>query len=144
MNELYLVLTIGRQRVAISATTVESVVEIDEIATVPLVAPHVAGLFALRSRVLTVIDTLASLQTTRTELSGTVPAVIVAIDGHGYALLVDSVEDVIAPPSAVAACPAALAAGWARCSLGVIEVDGDALLVLDPVALISGPLAVAA
>ena len=56
MNELLLVVTIAGERVALPAASVESVVELDTLIAVPRAAPHVAGLSALRSRVLTVID----------------------------------------------------------------------------------------
>ena len=56
MAELLLIVTIGGERVALLAAAVESVVELDTLIPVPRAAPHVAGLSALRSRVLTVID----------------------------------------------------------------------------------------
>ena len=62
MNELLLVVTIAGERVALPAAAVESVVELDTLIPVPRAAPHVAGLSALRSRVLTVIDCMRSLE----------------------------------------------------------------------------------
>ena len=62
MNELLLVVTIGGERVALPAVAVESVVELDTLIPVPRAAPHIAGLSALRSRVLTVIDFMRSLE----------------------------------------------------------------------------------
>jgi len=62
MNELLLVVTIAGERVALPAASVESVVELDTLIAVPRAAPHVAGLSALRSRVLTVIDCKRSLE----------------------------------------------------------------------------------
>ena len=53
MNELLLVVTIAGERVALPASAVESVVELDTLISVPRAAAHVAGLSALRSRVLT-------------------------------------------------------------------------------------------
>ena len=55
MSELLLIVTIGGERVALPAAAVESVFELDTQIPVPRAAPHVAGLSALRSRVLTVI-----------------------------------------------------------------------------------------
>ena len=52
MEALKLIARIADQQVAISADTVESVVEVEAITPVPLAAPHIAGLAALRSRVL--------------------------------------------------------------------------------------------
>jgi purine-binding chemotaxis protein CheW len=111
---------------------------------VPLVASHVAGLFALRSRVMTVIDSNASVGAAPFDRSGHAEAVIVNCDGHGYAILVENVDDVIEPLAGVVQSRAVLSPGWARVALGTIEIDGEALLVVDPEALVSGQQLVAA
>ena len=96
MNELLLVVTIAGERVALPAAAVESVVELDTLIPVPRAAPHVAGLSALRSRVLTVIDCMRSLELGETDCSdGIREAAVVELDGHHYALIVDLVEDVV-------------------------------------------------
>jgi len=138
MNNLYLLVTIAGNRVALPTATVESVIEIDGIEPVPLVAPHVAGLFALRSRVLTVIDSCSSVGLGQFKWSGHAEAVIVNCDGHGYAILVENVDDVVEPQNVVTPSRAVLSAAWARVALGTIEVDGEALLVVDPDILIAG------
>ena len=96
MSELLLIVTIAGQRVALPADAVESVVELDTLIPVPRAAPHVAGLSALRSRVLTVIDCMRSLELGATDCAdGIREAAVVELDGHHYALLVDLVEDVV-------------------------------------------------
>ena len=72
-------------------------VELDTLIPVPRAAPHVAGLSALRSRVLTVIDCQALARARRQPIARTAFArrVVVELDGHHYALLVDQVEDVV-------------------------------------------------
>ena len=144
MDALFLIVVIAGQRVAMPANNVESVIEIDQITPVPLVAPHVAGLFALRSRVLTIIDSVAALDLGKTPASEAMQAVIVACDSHPYGLLVDHVEDVVVGSGAVQPVRAALGDGWARAALGVIEHDGNALLLIDPAVLIAGNVAIAA
>lgn len=144
MNNLYLIVTIAGNRVALPATAVESVVEIDRIDPVPLVADHVAGLFALRSRVMTVIDSRASVGLGHFTWEGSAEAVIINCDGHGYAILVENVDDVVEVKAAVAPSRAVLSAGWSRVSAGTIEVYGEALLVVDPVGLIERPFVAAA
>lgn len=143
MSGLYLIVTIAGQRVALPADHVESVVEIDSITPVPLVANHVAGLFALRSRVLTIIDSMAALGLGATPQADTMQAVIVACEGHHYGLMVDAVEDVIAGSASPHPVRAALRGGWAKAACGVFEHDGEALLLIDPDKLIAGvhPLA---
>ena len=90
MSELLLIVTIAGERVALPAAAVESVVELDTLIPVPRAAPHVAGLSALRSRVLTVIDCMRSLELGVTDCSdGIREAAVVELDGHHYALIVD-------------------------------------------------------
>jgi len=139
MTHLYLIVTIAGQRVLLSTSSVESVVEIDEIEPVPLVARHVAGLFALRSRVMTVIDSSASVELGEMSRTDQCDAVIINCDGHGYAILVENVDDVIETDASVLPARAVLAPSWARVALGVIEIEGEALLVVDPAALVAGP-----
>jgi purine-binding chemotaxis protein CheW len=138
---LVLVLTLAGQRVALLADEMESVVEIEAIAPVPGAAPHVAGLSALRSRVLTVIDARASLGFGPTESPR--DAVVAIVDGHPYALLVDTVEDVVEGgeprPLGASAGP-----GWNRVARAAVEAEGDLMLLLDLPALIAGPTAEAA
>ena len=96
MSQLLLVVTIADERVALPAAAVEAVVELDTLIPVPRAAPHVAGLSALRSRVLTVIDCMRSLELGVTDCSdGIREAAVVELDGHHYALIVDLVEDVV-------------------------------------------------
>ncbi len=83
MNELLLIVSVGGSRVAFPAASVESVVELEALIPVPRAASHIAGLSALRSRVLTVIDTMRSLGLGDTDCSdGIREAAVVEIDGH--------------------------------------------------------------
>ena len=145
MSELLLVVTIAGQRVALPAHAVESVVELDTLIPVPRAAPHVAGLSALRSRVLTVIDCRRSLEAGVTERShGIHEAAVVELDGHHYALIVDLVEDVVEALSEPSPVRAAMEAGWDRVSQGMVETEEGPLLLVDVAALIAGAEAKAA
>jgi purine-binding chemotaxis protein CheW len=140
---LYLIARIADETIALPATEIGSVVEVDQIAAVPRVPPHVAGLFALRSRVLTVIDTRASLELGAIDRVGEKTAVIVECENHSYALLVDEVEDVIEagqPDS----CPALLPPSWRRAARGTIRRGEQAILLIDPATLVAGPEPLAA
>lgn len=133
---LVLVLTLAGQRVAFLAEDMESVVEIEAIAPVPGAASHVAGLAALRSRVLTVIDAKASLGLGASE--GPRDAVVAVIEGHPYAVLVDAVEDVV-DASDIRPLAAAAGPGWGRVARGAVEAEGSLMLLLDLAALVGGP-----
>jgi purine-binding chemotaxis protein CheW len=137
MENLYLIATIAGQPVAIHASLVDSVVDLGAIAPVPLAPPHVAGLAALRSKVLTVICCECSLGFVPT-LRETRRAVVIQIDGHHYGLIVGSIEDarvIDTPPQPIRA---RLEPGWARIATGMLEYDGEALLLIDPARIVAG------
>ncbi|MEA1013332.1 chemotaxis protein CheW [Sphingosinicella sp. LY1275] len=144
MQELLLIITLGGQRIAVPAADVESVVEIEGLTPVPRAAAHVAGLSALRSRVLTVIDCLASLELGASNADGPRDAIVVETDGHPYALLVDSVEDVLEFSGDVRPVRTSLDSGWRRVAKGMVEAGDDLLLLVDSQALLAGPTAQAA
>ena len=138
MEKLYLIATIAGQPVAIRASLVESVVDLGEVAPVPLAPRHVSGLAALRSKVLTVISCERSLGLTNAgEKAGR--AVVVSVDGHHYGLLVGSIDDARVIEEPAQAIRGRLEAGWTRVALGMLELDGEALLLIDPERIIAGP-----
>jgi purine-binding chemotaxis protein CheW len=145
VNALLLVVTIAGERVALPAASVESVVELDTLIPVPRAAPHIAGLSALRSRVLTVVDCRRSLELgDRNCTDGIREAAVVEVDGHHYALIVDLVEDVIEAVSDPSPVRAAMGTGWERVSQGIVETENGPMLLIDVATLISGVEAKAA
>ena len=141
MNDLLLVVTIGGERVALPAVAVESVVELDTLIPVPRAAPHIAGLSALRSRVLTVIDCMRSLEPGDSDCSdGIREAAVVEFDGHHYVLIVDLVEDVVEALSDPSPMRAAMGAGWERVTQGMVDTESGPLLLVDVAGLIAGGL----
>lgn len=141
--ELLLIVRLAGERVALPAVEVDSVVEIEALTPVPAAPCHVAGLAALRSRVLTVVDCLASLDPSRRLPADAREAVMAVVDGHPYALLVEAVEDVV-ESSGERQPASSLAAGWGRIARFTIEAEGDLLLLVDIEALIAGPARAAA
>ena len=140
MNELLLVVRIAGQRVALPAARIESVVELDTLIPVPRAAEHVAGLSALRSRVLTVISCRRSLGLAEPEeQDGMLEAAVAEVDGHHYALIVDGVEDVLEATTDPAPVRAAMGDGWERVSSGMVETEEGALLLVNVEGLVTGP-----
>ena len=138
-EQLFLIAMIAGRGVAISSTQVESVVDIGRVTPTPRVAPHIRGLAALRSRVVTVIDAHAALGR-KAAIAGD-RAVITVIDGHHYAVLVDALEDV-APFTLVPLTPGiALDRGWRAIGCGEVERHGEPILAIDLAALVQGPQA---
>lgn len=140
MNELLLIATIAGERVALPAAAVESVVELDTLIPVPRAPEHVAGLSALRSRVLTVIDCKRALGLGETSFKNDQihEAAVVEMDGHHYALSVDAVEDVIEALSDPKQVRAAMGEGWERVSAGMVETQEGPLLLVSIDALVAG------
>jgi purine-binding chemotaxis protein CheW len=144
MAELLLIGRLAGRRIAFPADRVEGVVELEGITPAPCAAPHVAGLSALRSRVLTVIDGLAALEFGRAREAVARDAIAIPCDGHSYALLVDEVEDVVEAAGPPAPLAAPVGAGWDRVAIGTIEANDELFLLVDPWLLIAGPAAHAA
>ncbi|HWU73325.1 MAG TPA: chemotaxis protein CheW, partial [Sphingomonas sp.] len=84
-EQLFLIAHIAGRGVAIDSAQVESVVDIGAVIPTPRAAPHIRGLAALRSRVVTVIDTHAALGLPKLAIAGS-RAVITVVDGHHYAV----------------------------------------------------------
>lgn len=139
---LFLLAQIAGRAVAIPAEQVDSVVDLGSFVPVPGAERAVRGLTALRSRVVTVVDTGLAL--------GLAPmpahvqrAIITRVDGHHYAVLVDALEDV-APFAVLPLAGLTLRHGWAAAGTGLIEREGEPVLVIDLVRLLPGVSAVAA
>jgi purine-binding chemotaxis protein CheW len=140
MNELLLIVTIAGQRLALRAADVQSVIEVGSLTPVPRAPRHVAGLSALRSRVLTAIDCRRCVGLT--EDADTAPAayaVVVEHDGHSYALLVEAVDDVTTSVSDIEVVRAPLGQGWENMTQGMMETAEGPLLLVDIGAMIAGP-----
>jgi purine-binding chemotaxis protein CheW len=139
MAELLLIVRLAGRRIALPAREIEAVVELEGLTPVPGAPAHVAGLSALRSRVLTVIDSRASLGFAPEVEAGGAEAIVVPSGGHTYALLVEQIEDVIEAACEIGTVQAPPGPGWDRVAKGVVEAGGDLLLLADPHLLIAGP-----
>jgi purine-binding chemotaxis protein CheW len=143
MERLFLIAHVAGRTVAIDAEQVESVVDVGMIVPVPRASGHVRGLTALRSRVVTVIDTVAALGMST---AGAEPrrAVITLVDGHHYALLVDALEDVVPFELQPLALGVALTGAWQAAGRGLVQREDEPILVIDLAALVPGQTAPAA
>jgi len=143
MAHLYLIAQIAGRAVAIDSDQVESVVDIGEVTAVPRAAEHVRGLAALRSRVVTVVDTQSALglESTGHEAKR---AVITRVEGHHYALLVDALEDVAPFELLPLATGITLDSAWRNAGRGIVERDGEPILAIDLESLVPGLVTAAA
>lgn len=140
MTQMLLVIMLAGRRAALPAVQVNAVVELAEVTPVPRAARHVAGLAALRSRPLTVIDCTAALGVGSGEADWRRQrAVVVEHEGHLYGLLVDAADDIVAAHDEPLPLGADPGPGWQRVALGRVETEAGAVLLLDIGALIAGP-----
>ena len=137
--ELFLIAHIAGRGVAIPAEQVGSVVDIGDVVAVPQAEAAIRGLTALRSRVVTVIDTGTALGLAPTPETAR-RAVITQVDGHDYAILVDSLEDVAPFERLPLSSGLALYHGWAAAASGLVDRDGEPMLVLDLAAVVPSSL----
>lgn len=133
---LHLVAHVAGCGVLFDAARIDSVVDLGEIVPAPGAAPAVLGLAAMRSRVATVIDTARLLRAT-TDRDGTPGrAVVTLVDGHLYALMVDTLQDVARCD--ITPAPATLTAdGGLPFVTGLSEAEGEMLLAIDLDALVA-------
>ncbi|NJM49587.1 MAG: chemotaxis protein CheW [Sphingomonadales bacterium] len=144
MQCLYLIARIDGARVAIESDLVESVVHVNDVVPVPQSDPAISGLFALRSRVLTLIDSQYIVTGNPKPVEKKSLAIIAEIAGHHFGLLVESVEDVVTIDSAQIENNVSPPVKWAGLATGLVEVGGEIAIIIDPAQLVSGNKALAA
>ncbi|MDQ4419906.1 chemotaxis protein CheW [Sphingobium sp. DEHP117] len=136
MNRLYLFAHIGGTAVAISTNEVDAVVRLNELSVVPGVPSHVAGLAALRSRVLTIIDAAALVNAQQDKPGGALVrdggshAIVCEIGGHGYGIVVDRVDDIQTVDSTPLPICGRIDPAWQPYAQGVIESEGRPYFVV--------------
>jgi purine-binding chemotaxis protein CheW len=138
MDKLYLLATLADTRIAVETGEVEAVVRLTDISPVPGMGAHIAGLSALRSRVLTIIDVAALIcgRVTREERRSL--AIIANISGHSYGLMVDGVSDICRVPEGELPLRGQLDPSWAPYARALVEHDGHPWLLVSLAAFIEG------
>ena len=144
MMNLYLVAHIAGTQVAISTGEVESVVSIGEIVPIPAAPKRVAGMFALRSRVVTLIDAGWMVSGVRTPAAEDATAIVAEIGGHVYGFLTDTVEDVVTVATDQIRETGGIAQGWNGFATGVARMEERTLLVVRLENFITAPRRLAA
>lgn len=138
MEKLYLLATLAGTRIAVEAGEVEAVVKLTEISPVPGMGAHVAGLSALRSRVLTVIDVAALVRGVASPQEQRGLAIIANISGHSYGLMVDTVSDICRVPEGELPLGGQIDAAWAPYARALIEHEGQPWLLVSLAGFIEG------
>ena len=100
-------------------------VTVGEVVDVPRCDPVVAGLFALRSRVLTLIDCQYRITGQRKPIEQEQLAVVASIGGHSFGLLVDRVDDVVSVNADTLIPVTKLDPKWLDVVSELIEIDAE-------------------
>ncbi|HEX8446190.1 MAG TPA: chemotaxis protein CheW [Sphingomonas sp.] len=137
MDRLMLIVQMADEIVALPAGMVESVVEIEAMSAIPLAPPHVAGLAALRSRVVTIINPRSMLGQ-GAALAPPFSAVVVPIEGHPYGIVVDDVLDVLPADGPPSPTNGMASAAWGALADGTVVIQDRQYLLVDPARLVAG------
>jgi purine-binding chemotaxis protein CheW len=142
IGNLFVIAQIAGRRCAFSALDVKSVIELGAVTPVPRTPDYIAGITAVRSQMLTVIDCRLALGFG----SGTDQiwptddrAAVASHGGHSYALVVDGIEDITTAVGEPGQIPGGFGAQWLRVTRGMIETMVGPALLVDIAALIDGP-----
>lgn len=142
-GNLLVIAQIAGRRCALSALDVKSVIEIGTVTPVPRAPVWIAGITALRSQALTVIDCRRAIglgvRSNGDEWPTDHRAAVVAEGGHSYALLVDGIEDITTAVSEAGQVPGGFGPEWSRIATGMIETMAGPALLIDLAALLAGP-----
>jgi purine-binding chemotaxis protein CheW len=142
-GQLLVIAQIAGRRCALCALDVKSVIEIGTVTPIPRAPAWIAGITALRSQALTVIDCRRALGLggglAENEWATDHRAVVVSEGGHSFALMVDSIEDITTAAGEAGQVPGGFGAEWSRVATGMIETLAGPALMLDLAALLSGP-----
>jgi purine-binding chemotaxis protein CheW len=130
MNELYLFAQVAGTAIAVRSAEVEAVVRVTDISPVPGMPVHIAGLSALRSRVLTMIDIGALIHGRATPAETRPLAIVADISGHSYGLIVDSVSDICTVSGGELPLRGQLGAAWVPYAQAIVENMGVPYLLV--------------
>lgn len=139
MNELLVMSQIAGRRCALRANDVQSVIEIGTITPVPRTPDFIAGITAMRSQALTVIDCRRAIGFDPQHWELDHRAIVVACAGYSYALRIDLIEDISTSVGEPETVPGGFGAEWSRVAKGLIETRSGPALLIDLPALIAGP-----
>jgi purine-binding chemotaxis protein CheW len=137
MSKLFLLAEIAGTEVAICSDIIESVVHIGDTVHVPRCDPVIAGLFALRSRVLTLVDCQYRITQKKQIAERGALAAIATIGGHSFGLLVDKVYDVTTVTDDALHPAVKLSPEWAGIVNNLLAIEDRMVMIIDPERLVA-------
>lgn len=139
MNQLLVIAHIAGRRCALSANDVQSVIELTKPTPVPCTPDFIRGIAAMRSKTLTVVDCRLAIGLDASDFPTDHRAAAVQIDGHLYALLVDSIDEVTTSVSEPEQVAGGFGSEWSKVVSGMVETGTGPALWLNFDALVQGP-----
>ncbi|MDP5104216.1 MAG: chemotaxis protein CheW [Erythrobacter sp.] len=139
MGQLLVIAQIAGRRCALSALDVKSVIDLGAVTPIPRAPDYIAGITALRSQALTVIDCRLALGLATKAWPTDHRAAVVAHGGHAYALMVDGIEDITTAAGEPGQVPGGFGPEWSRVAAGMVETMIGPALLIDLPALLAGP-----
>ena len=131
-EHILVTLMVGNQLCGVPVLSVRDVLGPRKITRIPLTPPEIAGSLNLRGRIVTAVDLRVRLDLPPPPPELKRMSVVTEIGGELYALLVDSVAEVLTPPrSSFERNPPTLPRAWARYSTGIYRLPDRLLVVLD-------------
>ncbi len=125
-------LSVDDQLCGIPVEDVRDVLGPRAITRIPLAPPEIAGNLNLRGRIVTALDVRRRLDLAPADPDAPRMSLVTEHKGELYALLVDSVREVIAlPASGFEPNPPTLPPAWARHSTGIFQLLEGLLVTLD-------------
>lgn len=138
MNSLLVMALIAGRRCAFLAPDVQSVIEIAAVTPIPRTPRYIAGLTAMRSQALTVLDCRTAMGFDADSFATDHRAIVASFRGDSYALRVDAIEDICTAMSEPGSVPGGFGKQWSRVSKGLIETRVGPALLLNLEKIIDG------
>ena len=138
MSGLMVMSQIAGRRCALPACDVQSVIELGTVTPVPQTPRFIAGITAMRSQTLTVIDCRQALGFDARQWEQDIRAAVVSVGGHSYALITDAIEDITTAIGEPQQISGGFGREWSRVATGMIETSSGPALLLDLKTLIAG------
>ncbi len=131
-QQVLVTLTVADQLCGVPVLAVRDILGEQVITRIPLAPPEIAGSLNLRGRIVTAIDLRRRLQLPPAPPNQPRMSVVAEQGGELYALLVDSVSEVLSlDANQFERNPPTLEKTWATFSTGIFRLDGRLLVVLD-------------
>lgn len=136
----FVTLRLGQQLFGISVLAVQDVMRYQNIAHVPLSPEVFAGLLNVRGRIVTAYNMRSRLGLSAYAELEKIMMVVVDFQHELYALMVDSVGDVLSlPMKNFEKVPANMDPSWRSVAAGVFRLEKELLVILDVANVINLP-----